>query len=495
MNIHQISTEHLSVERIEEIINGGYKLSLSDDAKARIIKCREYLDQKIATSEHPVYGVTTGFGSLCKISISEDQLSQLQINLMMSHACGIGDRVRNEIVKMMLLLKIQSLSYGFSGCKLDTIERLIEFFNNDIYPIVYQQGSVGASGDLVPLAHLCLPLAGLGEVEYQGKTMTGEEITKQMGWTPIKLGSKEGLALLNGTQNMSAHAVWSLINAKRLIGWGDTIAAMSLEAYDGRIEPFTLAVHTVRPHKGQIDTANRMRQQLEGSELIRQRKVNVQDPYSFRCIPQVHGAVKDTFEYVKSVIDTEINSATDNPTVCPDEDLIISAGNFHGEPIALPMDFLCIALNELGSISERRTYKLVSGTRDLPSFLVAKPGVNSGFMIPQYTAAAIASQSKTLCMPSSADTIPTSQGQEDHVSMGANAATKLVKVVENTERILAIELFNAAQALDFRRPLKSSKTIEDVHAAFRKVVPFIENDEVMYPYIAKAVDFLHDNKA
>ena len=491
--IHKISAEHLTIDKIAEIIRGGYKIELSDDARQRIIHCRKYLDKKVAESEVPIYGVTTGFGSLCKISISEDQLSQLQINLMMSHACGVGERVRNEIVKIMILLKVQSLSYGFSGSKLATVERLIDFFNNDIYPIVYQQGSVGASGDLVPLAHMCLPLCGLGEVEYKGQIMSGEEMNRQMGWEPIRLGSKEGLALLNGTQNMSAHAVWSLINAKRLIEWGDKIAAMSFEAYDGRVEPFTLAVHTVRPHKGQIDTANKMRELLEGSEMTKQHKENVQDPYSFRCIPQVHGTVKDTFEYVSSVIDTEINSATDNPTVCPDEDLIISAGNFHGEPIALPMDFMAIALNELGSISERRTYKLVSGTRNLPSFLVAKPGVNSGFMIPQYTAAAIASQSKTLCMPSSADTIPTSQGQEDHVSMGANAATKLVRVVENTERILAIELFNAAQAMEFRRPLKSSPVIEKLHADFRKVVPFIDDDEVMYPHIANAVKFLQEN--
>lgn len=494
MTIHQISAEHLTIEKIDEIIRKGYKLELSDDARQRIVHCREYLDKKVAESEVPIYGVTTGFGSLCKISISEDQLSQLQINLMMSHACGIGERVRNEIVKIMILLKIQSLSYGYSGCKLDTVERLIDFFNNDIYPIVYQQGSVGASGDLVPLAHLCLPLCGLGDVEYQGECMTGADMTKKMGWEPIKLGSKEGLALLNGTQNMSAHAVWSLIHAKQLSEWADVIGAMSLEAYDGRRDPFTPAVHHVRPHKGQIETALRMNELLKGSELIEQPKVNVQDPYSFRCMPQVHGTVKDSIRYVESVIDTEINSATDNPTVCPEEDLIISAGNFHGEPIALPMDFLCLAMNELGSISERRTYKLVYGTRDLPSFLVAKPGLNSGFMIPQYTAAAIASQNKTLCMPSSADTIPTSQGQEDHVSMGANAATKLVQVVENTERILAIELFNAAQALEFRRPLKSSPIIEKLHADYRKVVPFIDDDQIMYPHIAASVEFLKTEK-
>lgn len=488
--IHKISAEHLSIDKIGEIIRKGYKIELSDDARKRIVRCREYLDNKIAETDKPIYGVTTGFGSLCKISISQEQLSDLQINLMMSHACGIGDRVPNEIVKIMILLKVQSLSYGYSGCKLDTVERLIELFNNDIFPVVYMQGSVGASGDLVPLAHLCLPIVGLGEVEYKGEIITGAEMSEKMEWEPIKLASKEGLALLNGTQNMAAFATWALIQAKRLSEWADHIAAMSLEAYDGRIDPFTMAVHEVRPHKGQLDTAKNMNRILEGSELIKQPKVNVQDPYSFRCIPQVHGAVKDTIAYVNSVIDTEVNSATDNPTVCPDEDLIISAGNFHGEPIALPIDFLTIAMSELANISERRTYKLVSGTRDLPSFLVANPGVNSGFMIPQYTAAAIVSQSKTLCMPSSADSIPTSQGQEDHVSMGANGGTKLYKVVLNTERVLAIELFNAAQALEFRRPLKSSPIVENIFEKYRKVVPFIDEDRVMYPHIAKSVDFL-----
>lgn len=488
--IHKISAGHLTQDKIEEIILNGYTLELSEETRERIIHCRQYLDEKVANSDHPIYGVTTGFGSLCKISIGDEQLSQLQINLMMSHACGIGERVPNDIVKIMILLKIQSLSYGYSGCKLDTVERLIDFFNNDIYPIVYTQGSVGASGDLVPLAHLCLPIVGLGEVEYRGKMYTGAEIHAKMGWTPIRLGSKEGLALLNGTQNMSAFAVWAAIHAKRLSYTADVIAAMSFEAFDGRKDPFNLAVHLVRPHKGQIATAAHMLDLLKGSEIAEQPKVNVQDPYSFRCIPQVHGACKDTLSYVKSVIDIEINATTDNPTVCPDEDLIISAGNFHGEPIALPMDFLAIAMSELSNISERRTYKLVSGTRGLPNFLVAEPGLNSGFMIPQYTAASIVSQNKTLCMPSSADSIPTSQGQEDHVSMGANAGTKLYKVIQNTERVLAIELFNAAQALDFRRPLKSSPKIEKIHKDYRQVVPFIKNDEVMYPYIAKSVEFL-----
>jgi len=352
------------------------------------------------------------------------------------------------------------------------------------------QGSLGASGDLVPLAHLSLPLIGMGEVEYKGVIYSGADILKKMKWDTIELVSKEGLALLNGTQNMNAFAVWALLQSERLSEWADVIGTMSLEAYDGRIEPFTHAVHAVRHHKGQIDTAARIRELLEGSELIKQPKVNVQDPYSFRCMPQVHGASKDTIAYVKSVVDIEVNAATDNPTVCPDEDLVISAGNFHGEPIAQPMDFLAIALCELSNISERRIYKLVSGTRNLPSFLVAKPGVNSGFMIPQYTAASIVSQSKTYCTPASVDSIPSSQGQEDHVSMGANAATKLYQVVLNTERVLAIELFNAAQALEFRRPLKSSPTIEAIHKAYRENVPFIDTDEFMAPHIAKSVEFL-----
>ena len=488
--IHYISAEHLTIEKIGEIVYKGYKLELSDDAKQRIRRCRSYLDKKIARNGEPIYGVTTGFGSLCNVSIGHDHLAQLQINLIKSHACGVGERVPNDIVKIMMLLKIQSLSYGYSGCKLETVQRLVAFFNNEIYPVVYKQGSLGASGDLVPLAHMCLPLVGLGEVEYLGKVMSGEEILRKKRWKAIELSSKEGLALLNGTQNMSAFAVWSILNAERLSRWADNIAALSLDAYDGRIEPFTEAVHLVRPHQGQLETAARMRELLKGSQLIATSKAHVQDPYSFRCVPQVHGTVKDTLRYVRSVIDTEINSATDNPTVCPDEDLIISAGNFHGEPIALPMDFLAIAMSELSNISERRIYRLVSGTRGLPSFLVANPGVNSGFMITQYTAASVVSLNKSLAMPSSVDSIPSCQDQEDHVSMGANAAIKLYKVVLNTERVLAIELFNAAQAIDFRLPLRTSPILQEIYDEYRKQVPFILNDELMYPYIEKSIQFL-----
>ena len=487
---HTISNKHLTLEKVNEIIVKGLKLELSKESEAAIVKCRKFLDSKMEDIGRPVYGVTTGFGSLCNISIPAEDLSQLQHNLVMSHACGTGETVRPEIVKLMLLLKVQSLSYGYSGVQLVTVQRLMDMFNNDVLPVVYQQGSLGASGDLAPLAHLCLPLIGMGEVLYKGAVRPSAEVWAELGWEPIKLQSKEGLALLNGTQFMSSNAVWSLIQAERLSDWADKIGAMSLEAFDGRIEPFYPQVHEVRPHRGQIETAEHFRKLLEGSEIIKQKKVHVQDPYSFRCIPQVHGASKDTIRYVKSVIETEINSATDNPTVFPDEDLIISAGNFHGQPIAIPMDMLTIALSELSNISERRIYKLISGQRGLPNFLVAKPGLNSGFMIPQYTAASIVSQSKGLCMPASADSIPSSQGQEDHVSMGANAATKLVRVVENTERVLAIELFNAAQALEFRRPLRSSWAIEKIFAGYRKVVPFIDDDRYMHPLIEKSIEFI-----
>ena len=487
---HIISHKRLTIETAAALLEKGSKLTLSPESEAAIVKCRKFLDSKMEDIGRPVYGVTTGFGSLCNISIPAEDLSQLQHNLVMSHACGTGETVRPEIVKLMLLLKVQSLSYGYSGVQFVTVQRLMDMFNNDVLPVVYQQGSLGASGDLAPLAHLCLPLIGMGEVLYKGAVRPSAEVWAELGWEPIKLQSKEGLALLNGTQFMSSNAVWSLIQAERLSDWADKIGAMSLEAFDGRIEPFYPQVHEVRPHKGQIETAEHFRKLLEGSEIIKQKKVHVQDPYSFRCIPQVHGASKDTIRYVKSVIETEINSATDNPTVFPDEDLIISAGNFHGQPIAIPMDMLTIALSELSNISERRIYKLISGQRGLPNFLVAKPGLNSGFMIPQYTAASIVSQSKGLCMPASADSIPSSQGQEDHVSMGANAATKLVRVVENTERVLAIELFNAAQALEFRRPLRSSWAIEKIFAGYRKVVPFIDDDRYMHPLIEKSIEFI-----
>ena len=494
MEIHHISAERLTIGRVREILERHLPIDLGADARRRIVRCREYLDRKMENPDRPIYGITTGFGSLCDISIGRGDLAQLQRNLVMSHACGTGERAPSEIVRLILLFKIQSLAYGYSGVQLATVERLVEFFNRGILPVVYQQGSLGASGDLAPLAHLSLPLLGLGEVEYKGEVRPAGEVLDELGWQPIELQSKAGLALLNGTQFMSAYGVWSVIAAQRLSGWADRIGALSLDAFDGRIEPFCDEVHRVRPHKGQRETARVIRTLLEGSELIARPKKHVQDPYSFRCIPQVHGASKDTIDYVAGVLETEINSPTDNPTVFPEEDMVVSAGNFHGQPIALAMDFLAIALAELGNISERRTYQLISGTRELPKFLVANPGLNSGFMIPQYTAASIVSQTKGLCMPASVDSIPSSQGQEDHVSMGSNAATKLWRVVGNTERVLAIELFNAAQALEFRRPARTSPALERLVTEYRQRVPFIDNDQVMYPHIAASVEFLREQR-
>lgn len=488
---HYISSDLLSIDMINEIVFQGKQLALSEEAIVNIEKCRKYLDDKMKSNSEPIYGINTGFGSLCNVKISNENLSKLQENLVKSHACGTGEEVPHDIVKIMLLLKIQSLSYGHSGVQLVTVQRLIDFYNNDVLPVIYTQGSLGASGDLAPLAHLSLPLLGEGEVYVDGFRQPASKVLAKFGWEPIVLQSKEGLALLNGTQFMSAYGVYCLIKAEKISYLADVIGAVSLEGFDGRIEPFTDLIHLVRPHKGQVQTAERMRDLLEDSEIIAQPKVHVQDPYSFRCIPQVHGASKDTIDYVKKVFRTEINSVTDNPNIFDGEDLIISGGNFHGQPLALALDFLGIALSELGSISERRTYQLISGLRNLPAFLVNDPGLNSGFMIPQYTAASIASQNKQLATPASIDSIVSSNGQEDHVSMGANAATKTLRIVENVERILAIELLNGSQALEFRRPLKSSEFIESFVKSYREEVSFVSEDRILHYDIEKSVSFLN----
>jgi histidine ammonia-lyase len=488
----KISPENLKLEKIGEILNKNIKLSLSTESVDLITHCRSYLDRKLENNTSPIYGITTGFGSLHNKTISHDQLNKLQENLVMSHACGTGPVVREDIVRLMLFLKIHALSLGKSGVQVMTVHRLIDFFNEGISPVVYEQGSLGASGDLAPLAHLVLPLLGMGEVVYKGERYEAGIILKKFGWSPVELKSKEGLALLNGTQFMSAYGVYIIAMAERLSAFADITSAISLEAYDGRLDPFFESIHSIRPHKGQISTAKAFRKMLNGSQLISRTKAHVQDPYSFRCIPQVHGASKDAISYARSVILTEINSVTDNPTIFPDEDLIVSGGNFHGQPLALIFDYLAIALAELGSISERRVYRLIAGQRDLPEFLVANHGLNSGFMIPQYTAASIVSQNKQLCTPSSVDSIASSNEQEDHVSMGANGATKLLRVAENLERIIAIELFTAVQALEFRRPLKSSQFIEEVVTSYREKIPFIKDDKVMYGEIAKSIDFIRN---
>ena len=490
-NTHYISSEVIQLATLQDIISQSKILKLSEEVIVKIQKCRVYLDKKIEVSQEPIYGINTGFGSLCNVKISNENLSQLQSNLVKSHACGTGDEVPKEIVKIMLLLKIQSLSYGYSGVQLQTVERLVDFYNNDILPIIYTQGSLGASGDLAPLAHLSLPLLGEGEVNFEGNRISSSEVLRKFNWKPIVLQSKEGLALLNGTQFMSAYGSYILLKAMKYSYLADVISAISLEGFDGRIEPFNELIHYVRPHKGQVVTAKRITELLDQSEIIAQQKQHVQDPYSFRCIPQVHGASKDTIDYVKKVFTTEINSVTDNPNIFVDEDVIISGGNFHGQPLAMALDFLAIALSELGSISERRTYQLISGLRGLPAFLIDNLGLNSGFMIPQYTAASIASQNKQLATPASIDSIVSSNGQEDHVSMGANAATKCLKVMENVERILAIELMNASQALEFRRPLKSSNFIESFIKSYREEVSFLKEDRILHYDIEKSVVFLN----
>lgn len=489
---HYISSTVLDIETIWNLILNKTKLKLSDEAKVNIERCREYLDEKIASDRVPVYGINTGFGSLCNVRIADSHLSELQKNLVMSHACGTGDLVEPEIVKLMLLLKIQSLSYGHSGAQLQTVLRLIDCYNQDVIPVVYTQGSLGASGDLAPLAHLSLPLIGKGQVYYKGKITAIEKLMQPLGWKPVELKAKEGLALLNGTQFMSAYGIWCILNAYRLSYTADLVGSMSLDAFDGLTEPFHKLIHLVRPHRGQIKTAQRIRHFLEGSEIAKASKTQVQDPYSFRCIPQVHGASKDVLAHVRKVFKTEINSVTDNPNIFKEEDLILSGGNFHGQPLAMALDYLSIALSEWGSISERRTYQLISGQRGLPPFLINDPGLNSGLMIPQYTAASIVSQNKQLATPASIDSIVSSNGQEDHVSMGANAATKCLKVTENLKSILAIELLNAAQALAFRRPLKSSKIIEELYTSYTQQVPFVAEDRVFHADIQNTKRFIED---
>ena len=499
-NYYKLGISPLDISDVYEIINEDKNICLDNCLKEKIISCRKFLNKSIKSNDNLIYGINTGFGSLYNKHISSDDLSKLQENLVLSHACGTGEEVPNVIVKIMMLLKIQSLSFGFSGIQLVTIERLIEMFNNNILPVVYQQGSLGASGDSAPLAHMSLPLIGYGDVRVLRKSSDGQKkyikiksssLIKDKNWDTISLQPKEGLALLNGTQFMSAYAVWSLIISKKLAYFSDLIGSISLEAFDGRSECFDELIHIIRPHKGQLKSAKNIRNFLRDSEIQNSDKLHVQDPYSFRCMPQVHGATFDAIEHVEKIVFTEINSVTDNPTIFVEQEKIISGGNFHGQPLALSMDYLALAVSELGSISERRIFQLISGKRGLPEFLVKKSGLNSGMMIPQYTAASIASQNKQLCSPSSVDSIVSSNGQEDHVSMGANAATKLYKVVKNVEKILSIELLNSFQALDFREK-KSSNFIENLKIAFRSEVEFLEDDRLLHEDIKKSIDFLNN---
>lgn len=479
--------EVLDLNGIRQLLQSKIQLSETDLEAVR--RNRAYLERKIEDGS-VFYGINTGFGSLCNVQIPDSELRALQENLVCSHACGFGEEVPPALVKLMLLLKIRGLAQGYSGIREETLKRLLFFYNEDMLPVVFEQGSLGASGDLAPLAHLSLPLLGKGQVNYMGRRMPAEEALEHAGLQPLRLHAKEGLALLNGTQFMSAYAVWALLKAETLLGWSDRIASLSLEGFNGKSEPFLPYIHRVRPHPGQVETAATVLNLLQGSELQGAPKEQVQDPYSFRCIPQVHGASKEAIGHIRSVVLTEINAVTDNPTLFEAENQILSGGNFHGQPLAINLDYMAIALAELANISERRIYLLISGKQGLPAFLAKDPGLNSGFMIAQYTAASIVSQNKQYCSPASVDSIVSSNGQEDHVSMGANAATKLKKVVDNLQRVLAIELLCAAQALDFRRPGRSSPALEALHQAFRQVVSFNDADRVLHDDMVAAEQFL-----
>lgn len=486
---HIVNGEGISLNEMRELFFQNKKLELSEIAIQQIEKCRNYLDEKMKEPDAIFYGINTGFGALCNVRIEGDKLQELQENLVLSHAAGIGNDVPVDIVRIMLFLKIHSLSFGFSGIQKQTVGRMIDWYNNGIFPQVLDQGSLGASGDLAPLAHLALPLLGKGNYHLNGRLYDASTLETNFKWKPIQLQSKEGLALLNGTHFMQAYGLYALFQAERLMCFADYTAALSYDAWSCLEEPYYEPIHRVRPHKGQLETAHQIRKILKGSRINAQTKSQIQDPYSFRCVPQVHGASKDAIHHLHKVFATEINSVTDNPIIFPDEDLILSGGNFHGQPLALALDYLAIALSELGNISERRTYLLLSGQRDLPLFLAKNPGIQSGLMIAQYAAASLVSQNKQLCTPASVDSIVSSNGQEDHVSMGANSATKLYKIIQNLENILAIEWLCGAQAIDFKRPLTTSTTLENLLKNFRKEVPFMENDRIISEDFKKTVAF------
>lgn len=485
-----ISTQSIKIDDLRQFLKQDMKINIAADAMQKVKNNRAFLDKKIAEPGAVYYGINTGFGAMYDVQISSDNLEQLQANLVMSHACGMGDELSVEVVKLMMLLKVKGLSLGYSGISEETISALVDLYNRGIYPVVYEQGSLGASGDLAPLAHLCLPLIGLGKVYYNGEKQNSDAAIKGSGFKTIHLKAKEGLALLNGTQFMSALGCYSIIEAEHIQKLADFVAAVSLDGFDGQLAAYGLGVQRVRNHAGQVQSAANVKAYLKDSEIAAQKKAHLQDPYSFRCVPQVHGAVRYALEHVRQVFENEINAVTDNPLIFEEEDEIVSGGNFHGEPLALAADYLSIAMCELGSISERRTYLLTTGKRNLPKFLVADGGLNSGFMIPQYTAASIVSMNKQLASPSSVDSITSSDGQEDHVSMGANAVVKAHKIIKNVESVLAIEFMTAMQALDFRSPLRSSTFIDNIKHQYRQIIPHYTTDRLMHDDMAATVDFL-----
>ncbi|MBS1622025.1 MAG: histidine ammonia-lyase [Bacteroidetes bacterium] len=488
----QYGTDNLSIGKTIAIATGKLKAVLSDNAIKKI-KAGEQFVSSIVENKKTVYGVNTGFGILANTKISEADTVTLQHKILQSHSVGVGDAIPSDIAKIMLITKVHALAKGFSGVKLETLERIIWHIENNVIPVVPERGSVGASGDLAPLAHLFLPLIGLGKVFYKNKEQETSSVLKLFSVSPIQLGPKEGLALINGTQFILSYAVKCIQRMHNCLEAADIIGAMSLEALTGTKAPFDERLHELRPFTGSKLVAQRLRILLKDSAIM-QSHVDcgrVQDPYSLRCMPQVHGASRNAWLHLKDLAETELNSVTDNPIIFSAEDTI-SGGNFHGQPLALPLDYCCFAAAEIGNISDRRCYLLLEGKWGLPLLLMKNVGLNSGFMIPQYTTAALVTENKTLCFPASADSIPTSLGQEDHVSMGSISGRKLHKVLDNLEFILAIELMTACQAIEFRHPFKSSPILEFAHEHVRKFVSFAEEDRIFADDINKVNSMIHD---
>lgn len=490
-SVFAFGQDHLTAGIALALARGQVKGSLPESVR-RKVKTSQQAVGKIVAKGIPVYGVNTGFGPLCTTRISSGDTQQLQINILKSHSVGVGPPVREEIARLMLILKLHALAQGYSGVQVGTLERIMWHLEEEITPVVPSQGSVGASGDLAPLAHLFLPLIGEGEVHFEGGRLPSGEVLRQKGMSPVELGPKEGLALINGTQFIAAHAVLVLEKMHSCLSQGDIIGAMMLEALQGSIKPFHEKLHELRPFQGSRHVAGRIRNLLKGSEILEDHIDcdRVQDPYSLRCMPQVHGASRNAWLHLKELLETELNAVTDNPVIVDDE-LTISGGNFHGQPLAMVLDYASLAASEIGNISDRRIYLALEGNNTgLPTLLMKNTGLNSGYMMLQYTSAALASENKSLCYPASADSIPTSMGQEDHVSMGSISGRKALRILENVEKILAIELLTAAQAFEYRKPLKSGWFLEQVHALVRSRVTFATEDRVFAVDIEKSLKII-----
>lgn len=475
----QYGIDTLTVSTVLSIAQGKLGAELSPQAIKKINDCRKKVET-IAGSNKAVYGINTGFGPLCDVQITPKETGLLQRNLLITHAVGVGKPIDPFLSKIMMICKVHALSQGFSGVRLELIERIIYFIENDLIPVVPEQGSVGASGDLAPLSHLFLPLIGEGEFWQNNQIVTAKKILDHHNLRPLDLQAKEGLGLINGTQFILAHAIAGLQKMEYLLNLADVAGAMTLEGYQGSASPFKQELHSIRPFQGNIKVAQRIRRLLKNSQNIQSHAAcsRVQDPYSIRCIPQVHGASRNAYNHLKELTETELNSVTDNPIVLSETEAI-SGGNFHGQPLAMVLDYAAIAAAELGNISDRRSFLLLEGKYGLPRLLTQAGGLNSGYMIPQYTTAALVTENKSLCFPPSADSIPTSLGQEDHVSMGSISGRKFNQILENLEKILAIELMYATQAMDFRRPNTFSDLLEKNHALIRSQVPKLENDRIL----------------